>query len=355
MQQPSGFLGYLHSFRGFAILNIVFIHSVVAALLGSNDMQLDMTDPVAIFNEVLFHDSTLYFSMISGLLFTAILEKKGFKRFYTSKLKYVVLPYFFITVIVTVFKAIFDESGDGFVPVYFTTLVRDFIYGKANALYWYLPVLFFLYLVTPLLAYLMKLKNAGRILIFLIMLAPLMVSRVQMAFEYILSLQTMIYFTGSYAMGMYLGLNLDKNLEWVKKNSKALFAVAAITSIGLFYVYWENIDMVGMVSLRESLFYIQKSCMSALIILAFKQLGESQPRWLHIFAKDSFGIYFIHGFAVFGSIPLWSFILSQEAIYPLNSILGSILITAFSIAISMLLIAGFRKLFKKNSRMFIGS
>ncbi|MEQ9299328.1 MAG: hypothetical protein RIF33_12225, partial [Cyclobacteriaceae bacterium] len=74
----SQFLGYLHSFRGIAIIQIVLIHSIVAAFLGANGFELDFTHPLVIANEVLFHDSTLYFAIISGLLYTAILKSRGY-------------------------------------------------------------------------------------------------------------------------------------------------------------------------------------------------------------------------------------------------------------------------------------
>lgn len=50
----SQFLGYLHSFRGLAIIQIVLIHATVATFLGANEFQLDFTQPLVIANEVLF-------------------------------------------------------------------------------------------------------------------------------------------------------------------------------------------------------------------------------------------------------------------------------------------------------------
>ena len=356
MKPPKEFLGYLHSFRGFAILNIVFIHAVVAAVIGSNNNEFDLTNPVAIINEVLFHDSTIYFAIISGLLFSAILQKRGYQKFYLSKLRYVVLPYLFITLVVTASKwaggSISEQNG--FMD-FLSTLGRDFLFGKANGLYWYIPVLFFLYLVTPLLAYLQRNQNTGKVLTLLIILAPLLVTRVQMAFDYILSLQTMIYFTGAYALGMLMGQNLEQSLERINKYRQPLLIITLVTTLTLLLLYISESDMLGPVSLRESLFYLQKSCLSALLILAFYRLGDRQPQWLHALAKDSFGIYFIHGFVVFGTLSWFTFVLGMKSISPFHTIIGSVLITAFAITISMLVIRLFRLIFKKKSRMFIGS
>src|SRR6056297_2213580 len=78
--QPS-FLGYLHSFRGFAIINIVFIHAFAYALFLANDNSLDPKDPIGMANGLLFHNSTIYFAVISGILFSVVLKSKGYKRF----------------------------------------------------------------------------------------------------------------------------------------------------------------------------------------------------------------------------------------------------------------------------------
>lgn len=350
------FLGYLHSFRGFAIINIVLIHAVVAALVAIESM--NMSNPIALTNEVLFHDSTLYFAVISGLLFSAILKSRGYKKFYINKLKYVILPYLFLTAIVTIIKVLAPQQEESTQPVilqFFETLFRDFLYGKANALFWYIPVLIFLYLVTPVVDYLMNLKGVGLVFGLLIMLAPLIISRVQMAFEYILSIQTMIYFTGAYAVGMYFGADLENRLGWVRKNLYLLIGVAAVATGVLSYLYIQDIDMIGIVSLKETAFYVQKICLTGVFIILLQNLGEKQPAWLHRVAKDSFSIYFLHGFFVFGAIPLFSFLLGFKAITPFNTILGALVLMLFSIGLSMLIVMGFRKLFGAKSRMLLGS
>ena len=162
MTDKKVFFGYLHSFRGFAILNIVIVHAIVGTLVAV-DGKLDMANPVAIINEVLFHDNTLYFAVISGLLFSSILFKKGYRHFYVNKLKYVVTPYVLITAVVAVFKTLppSQESTEPVILLYFNNLFRDLLYGKANPLFWYMPVLFFLYLATPLLNYFMHLHWKG--------------------------------------------------------------------------------------------------------------------------------------------------------------------------------------------------
>lgn len=233
--------------------------------------------------------------------------------------------------------------------------MRDFIYGKAIGLYWYIPVLIFLYLVTPLLDYLMSIKKFGNWIIFFIALLPLVVSRIQMAFEYILSLETMVFFTGSYAFGMLVGSNIDSAIQQIQKLKLLIWGIAILSSAVILYLLLEDINTEGLISIQQTFFYIQKTALTCGFLLVFFQLGERQPRWMHIFARDSFAIYFLHGFFAFGGAGLFLFIIQREFIWPFNIIIGSILIFTFSVAGSMTVVWIFRKIFGKNSRLFIGS
>lgn len=349
------FLGYLHSFRGFAILNIVIIHAFVAASIGAN--KLDFSNWLLLTNEVLFHDSTLYFAVISGILFSAVLRPRGYVKFFKSKAVNVVLPYLVLTIILTLFSFNWGAAEGVFASIaaFFQKVVIDFIYGKAQPVYWYLPVLFFLFLITPLVDYLIHHQRVGRIFLIIILLAPLAISRVQMAFDYILSWQTMVYFTGGYAFGMFLGTDINKKMDWLNKNFLLLLIIGLVSSACLFYFYINEIDKMGIVSLKETAFYVQKLALTCLFILVFKKVEEKEIKWLNRLAEDSFSIYFLHAIFLFGFIPLYKPLLELNGIYPFNVIIGGLVMTAISISISMLIVWIFRKSFGKKSRMIVGS
>ncbi|MEO0895223.1 MAG: acyltransferase [Bacteroidota bacterium] len=354
------FIGYLHSFRGFAILCILAIHALIPPLIVSNNMQgLDMTNPVAIGNEVLFHDSTIYFAIISGILFTAVLKAKGWRRFYTSKLKYVVLPYIFFSALFTLVNFLTGQMGEIELNAvnYFRELGLDLIFGTSQFQFWYIPVLFFLYAVTPLLDWLGSNKNLGLIPLILIILTPLVVSRIPFDGSRGLHIETMIYFTGSYALGMLIGTDLEKSMDWFNRNIMILIGVSVISTAMLIYGYMNDINLVGpdsfKVSLLESLFYIQKIALSGLVLVGFKNMEARQPTWLDGFATDAFGLYFLHGFFAF-----MTFIFMMPLFQTQNSfmiILNGLLVFAFSLIMSTLVIRGMRLLLGKRSRMIVGS
>ena len=86
----------IHAFRGFAILNVMAIHMFAFLLMAAEKVEQPANQAIAILgrsNKTLFHDATLYFTIISGILYSAVLKERGYKRFYLSKLSYVVIPY----------------------------------------------------------------------------------------------------------------------------------------------------------------------------------------------------------------------------------------------------------------------
>ena len=129
--KTTSFIGYLHSFRGFAIINIVLIHAVVAVWLALGRPEANLIMTIA---DILFHDSTLYFAVISGILFTLVLKHKGYPKFYMSKLKFIIIPYVFISIILVLFKVDILNTTDlqtNF-STYLSTLSRDLVFGKAD-------------------------------------------------------------------------------------------------------------------------------------------------------------------------------------------------------------------------------
>lgn len=353
---PSGFLGYLHSFRGVAIIKIVLGHAMAAAFIAAYG-KFDELHPLIMVSEIFYHDSTLYFAIISGLLFTKVLEPKGYFNFFSSKVKNILLPYVFFTLLLTFITIRFHDakSFQNGLVFYFSKVFRNLIYGKANFVFWYIPVLMCLYLATPILNSLQKTNRLTKMVFFGVMLLPLVVSRIQMAGYYMFKLETVVYFMGSYAFGMYLGADLDTKMRIIKKYKTVILTTAIISTVLLFYLYIMKFDMVGKVSLRESVFYIQKMAFAIIFMLLLKKLGNSQPQWLKLIARDSFSIYFMHGFILYASYHLFMFIIEIKTIEPFNIIIVALILILFSISVSMSIVYLFKKVFGKYSRMIVGA
>ena len=359
MTDKENFLDYLHSFRGFAILCIVIVHVGVMPLVAANDFQeADRSDPIFIVNEALFHDSTIYFALISGLLFSAVLRTRGWKRFYRSKFLYVFLPYLFFSALLSIGKPPEEAGQSGsFHPdiwSYLSLLGKNLLLGKAMPIYWYLPVLFILYFVTPLFAWLSNSK-IGSWLLLPVILTPLVISRQELTFDDSFPWQNPLYFLGVYVFGMWWGQRLDQSLQWINKNRIFLLLLVFASLAGLIFLYTRESDLIaGFTSMKQSLHYINKLAISAVALGYFSQLSK-QPQLITILANDSFAIYFIHFFFIFLAMgPLVPFI-QNEAYYPYNILISIPIILVLTLLLTKGLIWIFQKVLKKYSRMVIGS
>jgi surface polysaccharide O-acyltransferase-like enzyme len=358
--KKDGFLDYVHSFRGFAILNIVAIHALAIAIIIPVNFDPDPTAPMYVFNEMLFHDSTLYFAMISGLLFSSILRSRGYRRFYQSKMVYVLSPYVFCTVVFSVLR--WNTEGTGLLALppdisdYLGSIVPNLLSGEAQFTYWYIPVLLFMFAITPLLSILARAKSWAAVPVWIIMLLPLVFSRP--VFEEgvnQVNAGTLIYFTGAYTLGLYLGDRLEARLDAIALYRKPLLAVAVVTSLVLVILGFTEINRFGFFSLQESIFYVQKLCLAALVLLWLRGLGENQPRWLTTFANEAFTIYFLHiCFMLLLAEIFWKPLHNTEY-QPLSIYLSGPIYFAVALTMSMLVVYLVRLVFGKRSRMLIGS
>ena len=355
-----GYLGYVHSFRGFAILNIVAIHAIAIAIVLPADFQADQSAPMFVINEMLFHDSTLYFALISGLLFSSILRSRGYRRFYQSKMFYVLSPYIFCTVVFSVLR--WNTAGTGLLALppdisdYLGSILPNLLSGEAQFTYWYIPVLLFMFAITPLLSKLTRAKSYAAVPAWIIMLLPLVFSRPEFK-EGVnqLNAGTLIYFTGAYTLGLYLGDRLEARLDAVALYRKQLFIMAIIASVVLVILGFTGINRFGFFSSQESIFYVQKLCIAALVLLWLRSLGENQPRWFTSFANEAFTIYFLHIFFILLLAELFWTPLHNLAYQPLSIYLSGPIYFAFALTMSMLTVFLVRLLVGKRSRMLIGS
>ena len=358
--KKDGFLGYVHSFRGFAILNIVAIHAFAFAIVIPANFDPDTTAPMHVFNEMLFHDSTLYFALISGLLFSSILRSRGYRRFYQSKMVYVVSPYVFCTVIFSVLR--WNTEGTGLLALppdiseYMGSIVPNLLNGEAQFTYWYIPVLLFMFAITPLLSKFAEAKSWAAIPVWIIMLLPLVFSRP--VFEEGVNqvdAGTLIYFTGAYTLGLYLGDKLEARLDAIALFRKHLIAMAVVTSLVLVVLGFTGINRFGFFSLQESIFYVQKLCFAALVLLWLRGLGQNQPRWLTTFANEAFTIYFLHVFFMLLLAEIFWTLLHNTEHQPLSIYLSGPIYFAVTLIMSMLVVYLLRLVVGKRSRILIGS
>src|SRR3546814_17252627 len=86
-----------------------------------------------------------------------------------------------------------------------------------------------------------------------------------------------IYFMGAYMFGLWLGRDLDARLDLMERSASWIALVAGVSTAALSILYLADLDGRGPVSIRESLFYIQRLSLGVLILVALR-LWSAQPR-----------------------------------------------------------------------------
>ena len=348
------YFDYLQSFRGFAVINVVLLHATVIFYFGSdNDCRMHSTIPLV--NDVLFHGSTMYFTIISGILFSAVFKQQGYKRFYSNKFFYLIIPYIFFSTGLTFLNNSYYQPVDVDVTGFFSMLPIDLLCGKSNFVLWYIPIFIMLCILTPLIDFLLHKNTLTKVVFFLFILAPLYFSRIRIVDTNYIRYETLIYFIGPYAIGMYWGLNPEGTLQWIKKNIFLVISIALLTTAILFYVKYNQLSLPGNTIVAESFFYIQKIALAAILILFFRKLGDKQPAWLRFAAKDSMPVYFIHGFVLAMLAPLLYFLFGWQNIFPFNILAATVILTVATFIICKSFIYLLRKLLGSKAKMFLGS
>lgn len=247
-------------------------------------------------NETLFHDSTLYFALLSGLLFSIVLQSRGWLTFFRRRARNILAPYVLMTGLYTWCGLGADghlHLFQGTLAGYLEKVAANLPLGDAMFHLWYMPVILVLSLLTPLLVVLVAAPRA-RWLLWIIMLVPLMASRTWPA----ASATTFLYFLGAYTAGLYVGAHYDRALGLMTRLRAPLVVAAIVTSTVLVWAFLQDLDLIGPVSVRESLFYVQKLAVSALVILWLRQREAKLPDWLDKVSTFAFAIYFLHAMAL---------------------------------------------------------
>jgi len=351
MTNSNSFIAHLHAFRGFAILNVVGAHCWSFMIFWTGDLSSEAIKWLFWFTETIFHGSTIYFAIISGLLFSKILKSRGQSAFYKSKFYNVLLPYVLVTLVLTAYYWPYFLQN----PEINNTLT-DFIRVASNNIFtgsgaihfWYIPVLTVMFLITFLLSWLQQNSNKAT---WLLMLFPLVISR--SPFPDFLKPQSFVFFIGAYVVGIAMGRHYDRVKQWLSNNLKAVFLVAITTSVTIYLTYSNGYEPEGFYSVRQSLIYLQKIAISLLVLHWFSAKEQHLPQWLSTLGNYAFAIFFLH--VVFIDLIIQSVrgVLASSRTVELIALFGSFNFIA-GILGSILVAAIVKQLLGKYSRKIVG-
>ncbi len=333
------YLQSIENYRGFAIICIVTVHCFHYGLGDTSGVWLAFQN--------FFYGSTALFVFISGYMFHHVFyaRKSKIVDFYVSKLKAVIIPYLFLGSLAT---ALLYVTGAGFYEsniqidhrmifdVEDSTLVTTAKYivtGRMLTAYWYIPFAFLLFAMAPLHMKYIELKGKSQtIIIFVFCLVSLLVHR---SYENTNPFQMLVYFTPLYL----LGCSFSKYRDVVLLNAKIKLAFLVFV-VAILSVYEASIGHKGNYIKDMLVFdgidtmFVQKLC----IVMALFYLFEVylfKSRLLSLFAKTSFGVFFIHPWVltVLKRTPLYDYAYTLE-----TNLLLFLLILSFTLSMSVLIV-----------------
>ena len=300
-------------------------------------------------HDVLWHDSTLYFTLISGLLFSRILVARGWSEFFRSKVVNVLLPYSLMSLLFTISRAsdlsldvLLTNAGE-LSAAYLDNLLN----GTAIFIYWYIPVLAILFLLTPAVFWLVKRSTIAAVFLGL---APLIFSRTDLE----VSVPSVIYFLGAYALGVYFGIGYEDKLRSLSPFRWPLLIVAIVASFALLVLKTYQTEFLGPVSVQESVFYVQKLALAAVILITLARSDTNRWTWLNPFASLAFAIYFLH-FAIISPFVLVVLRILPPPQPAWTVFLAGLLCYIFSVALTVTVCLGLKRILGPYSRMVIGA
>jgi hypothetical protein len=279
----SMFLNYIHNLRGIAILLIVSGHCL-DAFYWSQEPMISML-------AFLYKNGTVLFVFISGFLFQHLSHKFHYSKYLTIKLKYIILPYFLVSIPAIAYFTIFLKRGN--LPESFYTqsvvwqILEFYFTGSHVTSFWFIPMISIFYILSPLLV---KLDADGRLycLLPLFVVISILVPRGETI------LVNFVHFFSVYLFGMWFSRNKETLTPSLARHVSVLLALYG-ASVVIFAVGGGKISVP-----YSGLSYFNKLILCLLLLSLAYRYGGFFGKTADFLASISFGIFFIHSYFIQG-------------------------------------------------------
>jgi probable poly-beta-1,6-N-acetyl-D-glucosamine export protein len=342
------FLNSINYFRGIAIIIIVLGHCYDLSHWNiSNDV------------EKIFYSSTLngsiYFLFISGFLYYHIFYHKfNYQEFMTKKVKYVLLPYLFCSIIPVLFTVLLGDGGE-YLPSELKhqpllAILWYFLTGKICHAYWYIPMVMLLFAISPIVNWIIKSKYLLKVILFSIPISMI----VQRPIDNINPIHSLIYFFPIYLLGIWSSIHHQKIYAYLRSNNKKIMLLLVAIAIGaiqvLVFKESGNFNKEFWSISVPDINLIQKILFCFLLMSILDTYEDADIATMKKVAETSFPIYFIHPFLINAVIS----VTTRLNIDYEGNFFTLIMVTCLAVIISMAIAYTMKAIFKQNSRYLIG-
>ncbi|WP_028293929.1 acyltransferase family protein [Oceanobacter kriegii] len=336
------YLGYIHSFRGLAIVYVVLGHCF--ALSGVSD------DYWGVWFNVI-SGGTVLFVFISGYLFEYVFcNRFNYRVFIRKKFLHVFVPYVFMSAPALLYVLWKNEST--YFPSYSdygemaSYAASYFFNGRMITGYWFVPFVFVVFLLAPVWRFLASFEY---VLVVLSVVGVFLASIVHRPYGNIGVFHNLVYYLPVFWVGMVVSKKSDSlnsffsDYWWVFSLGVVLLLLVQTWGQGHLGQYRKSFFEYSGFDLQifQKLFV----CFSLVGLLQVCSLFE---RFWGFLADNSFGIYFVHVYFVFLLKYAFEF-------YEVSGWLAFGLGFVFCMLASLLVVVSAKGVFGRYSRYIVGS
>ncbi|WP_232415424.1 MULTISPECIES: acyltransferase family protein [Methylotenera] len=338
------FLNYMNAFRALTIFLIVAVHTVLVFSWDNNLSQQNALN-------IIYGNSTTLFMFISGYLFQHLLVKFNTKRYYFSKLKYVLLPYFVISLPIILYYVLVAPksivNSDFLAQPAWLQFLNYYWWGIHLYPMWFMPVIAMFYLAGPLLKWGDRNNLIYWLLPFFILMSFLIGRSLFPYFNF-------LHFLSVYVFGMLCCKYKNLINPFITKYS--VLAILISTFLCLYALeFYEVFPQFTAINYVQKLFLIL-----VLLGLMIKFERHTKHQLISIIANTSFGVYFVHTFVLVAVKFVSSYINNQFSMnsstkyYPGNPLLHFV-VTCIALTLSILLVLAIKKVLGDKTYILIGN
>lgn len=282
-------LSSINHFRGLAIFIIVAGHCMELA-----DFHYVSVYGVTLSN--LVTGGTSLFVFISGFLFHHVFIKNfHYVTFMLKKVKYVLLPYIIMSFLPLLYVAYFGNLAG----VDLSDKVFKFCYGLFTGYllpaYWYIPFAMILFLISPFHIWFVRQNKSSKIMITVaLFFVSLFLHRAGKTVG-VPVIQSVVYYTPVYLLGILVSEFKHEVFKFLERKVLLLFGLTVLIALIQSFIGHEgNYCKDPFVYGGIDLMLIQKVLLVLFVWALFMKYEGREFKLLDLFAKNSFGIFFLH-------------------------------------------------------------
>ncbi len=288
---------------------------------------------------ILLNNGSILFVFIGGYLFQHLSFKYKYKKYLTTKFRFVVLPYLVCSVPAIIYFVWFEQRWD--VPAWYYSYSKPvqvcifYLTGKQLIPYWFMSMIFIFYLVSPILIW----SDKNKSLYWLLPLWIIISMNIHRGFyPYV----NFAHFFSVFVLGMFFCRYRKKTMAVLSTKRYLCLSSALILC---FYVlsYMESYIVSG---------YIEKLILCTVYLSFLYKFDNFIPRGFSVLADLSFGMYFIHSYYISVIKLLYK---SNTGNYFSGNLISYFSFTTAIVVFTSLTVFLVKKPLKNYSRYVIGS